>query len=290
MTFTVVGLFDNRSQAQAAAQELAQQGFIRENIDVSNRRIDDVNNISTQVTITESGISDRIGNFFNSLFGDDKQTAGNYASAAGAADAILSIQVDTAERARAAAEILDRHGAIDVDARASRYNHLGGQQNYASPSGLTGASAPNAAIAGGIQGETTIPIIEEQLQVGKQVTERGVARVRSRIIERPVEEHIRLREEHVVIDRRPVDREVTSADLASFQEGEIVLTEHAEIPVVGKQTRVVEEVVIGKQVEEHDQIVRDTVRRTDVEVEQIDEEIDTVVRNRNDLNTRGVSN
>lgn len=286
MTYTVVGLFDNKAQAQAAAQELAQRGFIRENIDVSNRRISDVNNISTQVTITESGISDRIGNFFNSLFGDDKKTAGNYTSAAGDAEAILSIQVDSAERAREAAEILDRHGAIDVDARASRYNQLGGQQNFANPAATTGASQ-NAA---NIQGETTIPIIEEQLHVGKQVTERGVARVRSRIIEKPVEEHIRLREEHVVINRRPVDREVTSADLTSFEEGEIVLTEHAEIPVVGKQTRVVEEVVIGKQVEEHDQIVRDTVRRTDVEVEKIDEEIDTVVRDRNDLNMRGEAN
>ena len=286
MTYTVVGLFENRAQAQAATQELAQRGFIRENIDVSNRRLGDAGNISTQVTITESGISDRIGNFFNSLFGDDKTTAGNFVSAAGDADSILSIQVDTPERAREAAEILDSHGAIDVDARASRFHHLSARQPFIDPAAPVVTPQNNQ----NLQGETTIPVIEEELQVGKQVMERGVARVRSRIIEKPVEEHIRLREEHVVIERRPVDREVSTADLASFQEGEIVLTEHAEIPVVGKQARVVEEVVIGKQIEEHDQIVRETVRRTAVEVEEIDEEVDTVVRDKNDLNVRGVTN
>ena len=39
--------------------------------------------------------------------------------------------------------------------------------------------------------------------------------------------------------------------------------------MVSKEARVVEEVVVGKEVNERTETVRDTVRRTDVEVEQV---------------------
>lgn len=267
MTHTVVGLFDSRSKAGAATVELVQKGFLRENIDVSNRRMSDANNPSTQqITVTETGVGESIGNFFNSLFGSDKKTAGNYTNAANAADAIISVQVESPERAREAAEILDRHGAIDVDGATAQPVQ---QQNFAQPHGTAGTmeATPNMAAN---QGETSIPIIEEQLEVGKQIVERQGARLRSRIIEKPVEANLRLREEHTTINRRPVNRDVTDADLQNFREGEIVITEHAEVPVIGKQARVVEELVIGKEVTEHVETVRETVRRNEVEIEPIE--------------------
>lgn len=267
MTHTVVGLFDDRRKAQSAAQELVQKGFMRDNIDVSNRR---VNSGSTEITVTEPTISDEIGNFFNSLFNNDLKTAKNYSSAAADADAILSIQVDSIERAGQAAEILDRHGAIDVD---GRYELPDNRQNFAN---TPPPNTPN------IQGEMTVPVIEENLQVGKQVIEQNSSRVRSKIIEKPVEAHLRLREEHIVVNRRPVNRPVTQADLAGFKDEEIVLTERAEVPVVGKQARVVEEVIIAKTVSEREQVVRDTVRHTDVEVEGIDSD----TNDHNDFVTR----
>ncbi len=265
MTHTVVGLFDNRTKAQAAAQELIQKGFMRENIDVSNRRISEADPGSTQVTITEPTISDDIKNFFSSLFGNDKTNAKNYTNAAGNADAVLCIQVDSMERARQAVKILDWHGAIDVDGHSSQHNQQNLAGNYP-PAGIPQNTA-------NIQAQTTIPVIEENLQLDKQVVEQGGARIRSRIIEKPVEANLRLREEHVVINRRPVNREATNADLTNFKEEEFVLTEYAEVPVVGKQARVVEEVVIDKNVTEHVETVRETVRRTDVEVEKIDNDV-----------------
>jgi uncharacterized protein (TIGR02271 family) len=116
--------------------------------------------------------------------------------------------------------------------------------------------------------------MEERLNVGKQEVERGGARIRSRIIEKPVEETIRLREEHVVVNRRPVDREYTDADLKNFKPGEMEITEHAEVPVIGKQARVVEEVEVGKNVTEREETIRDTVRATDVNVEKFDKKAD----------------
>ncbi|QMU31587.1 YsnF/AvaK domain-containing protein [Adhaeribacter radiodurans] len=124
------------------------------------------------------------------------------------------------------------------------------------------------------EGTTAIPIIEEELQVGKQVVETGGARLRSRIIEKPVEENIHLREEHVHIERTPVNRPATEADLTNFQEGEIEITEHAEVPIITKEARVVEEISLEKEVEEREETIRDTIRRTDVEIENLDSDVD----------------
>nr|MDQ3321646.1 YsnF/AvaK domain-containing protein [Acidobacteriota bacterium] len=127
-----------------------------------------------------------------------------------------------------------------------------------------------------------IPVIEEELQVGKREVETGGVRVQSRIEEKPVEKQVTLREEHVNVERHPVNREVSNADMANFKEGEIDITTSAEKAVVAKQARVVEEVEIGKTVSEHQETVRDTVRRTDVDVD----EINTTKNRDSDINNR----
>jgi uncharacterized protein (TIGR02271 family) len=116
---------------------------------------------------------------------------------------------------------------------------------------------------------TSIPVIEEELHVGKREVTTGGVRLRSRIIERPVEESIRLREEYVTVERTPVDRLATESDFDTFKEGTVEVIEHAEIPVVSKEARIVEEVSLGKQVEEREEIISDTVRSTQVETEKI---------------------
>jgi uncharacterized protein (TIGR02271 family) len=251
MTHTVVGLFEDRAHAQAAMNELIAAGFIKENIDISNRSFVDG---PDDDAATGEGIGDRIANFFNSLFGDDEDTARSYTNAATDADAILTVQAESDERARVAQDIFDRRGAFDVDERTAR----------------TAGNFQADAARAGTQEKATIPVVEERMNVGKEQVERGGARIRSRIVERPVEENVRLREEHVVVNRRPVDREVTDADMKNFRPGEMEITERAEVPVVGKQARVVEEVEVGKNVTEHNETIRDTVRGTDVDVEKID--------------------
>lgn len=272
MTHTIVGLFEDRSNAQAAMNELVAQGFIKDNIDISNRRFargeGDTDYSETATTGTGEGIGDRIGSFFNSLFGDDETTARNYTNAASDAEAILTVQADSDERARQAQEIMDRNDAIDVNERGAQH----AAQNLAA-----GASTGTAAnrTTGSTKSTTKIPVVEEKLNVGKRQVESGGARIRSRIVERPVEENVRLREEHVVVNRRPVDRNVTEADLKNFQPGQMEITERAEVPVVGKQARVVEEVEVGKNVTEREETIRDTVKATEVKVEEINRDTGT---------------
>src|SRR5687768_8877426 len=119
------------------------------------------------------------------------------------------------------------------------------------------------------RGETAIPVVEEELQVGKREVERGGVRVESRVTETPVEEQVHLREEHVHVERRPVDRPVGDAENL-FREGTLEVSERGEEVVVAKEARVVEEVVVGKEVSERTETVRDTVRRTDVNVEEVE--------------------
>ncbi len=116
-------------------------------------------------------------------------------------------------------------------------------------------------------GETVIPIIEEQLRLGKRAVESGTTQVRTSVSEVPVEESVTLREENVTVERRPVDRAVENAP-AAFKEGTFEVTEMAEVPVISKEARVVEEVVIGKNVTEHQETVSETVKRTEVDVDE----------------------
>ena len=83
-----------------------------------------------------------------------------------------------------------------------------------------------------------------------------------------MEESIRLREENVHVERQPVNRPVSDMDRNAFQDQDIELTERSEVPVVNKEARVVEEVRISKDVTERNETVRDTVRNTEVDIEE----------------------
>lgn len=116
-----------------------------------------------------------------------------------------------------------------------------------------------------------LPVVEEQLEIGKRQVSRGGLRINSQIVEEPVEHSVSLREEKLVVERRPVYRDATEADLADFKEGTFEIHETVEEPVIVKRRRVVEEIVIGREMRERTERISDTVRRTQVRVEQIDE-------------------
>jgi uncharacterized protein (TIGR02271 family) len=122
-------------------------------------------------------------------------------------------------------------------------------------------------------GEAVVPVVEEELAVGKRKINKGGVKVSTKVTETPVEERVHLHEEHVEVHRRPATRAATAKDTA-FREGTLELTETAEEAVVSKRARVVEEVVIKKEGRDKTQAVKDTVRRTDVDVIESDEGFD----------------
>lgn len=78
------------------------------------------------------------------------------------------------------------------------------------------------------------------------MVDQGGVRVFRRIVEIPMEQSVNLREEHVTMERRPVDRAATDTDVA-FGDRTIELTATAEEAVISKNARVVEEVLVGKK-------------------------------------------
>ena len=70
--------------------------------------------------------------------------------------------------------------------------------------------------------------MEEKLIVGKREIQQGGVRAYTRLVEKPVEETVNRRQEHVSVERRPVDRPVDPSELAAFKEGTIEMTERTE--------------------------------------------------------------
>lgn len=139
----------------------------------------------------------------------------------------------------------------------------------------------------GRETDTTIPIIEEEMRIGKREVDRGGVHVEKYEEEMPVEEDINLRKEQINVERRPVDREATPEDFAAFKEGSMDLKETEEEPVVDKRSRVVEEVHIDKDVTEKSEKIRDTLHRTDVDISRTGQDWDQFnTRFRQDFQTR----
>jgi len=189
--------------------------------------------------------------FFRNLFGTDihDEDTRTYSDAMSRGSALVTVHTDEG-RIERAQDVLERYNPIDID-----------RQNQATTG--TAQTLPTDT-----NREQAIPVVEEELKVGKRSVQRGGVRVYSRVIEQPVEEQLSLREEHVRVERRPVDRPATEADFRN-PERVIEMTETVEEPVVSKEARVREEVVIGKEADTRTETIRDTVRRTDVNVEQV---------------------
>jgi uncharacterized protein (TIGR02271 family) len=118
--------------------------------------------------------------------------------------------------------------------------------------------------------EERIPIVQEEMQVGKRQVERGGARVRSYVRETPVSEQVNLREENISVERRPVNEAVSRNELDTsgmLEEREIKMHATGEEAIIGKDARVTEELVVKKTANEHTENIQDTVRQTEVDVD-----------------------
>jgi uncharacterized protein (TIGR02271 family) len=294
MNQTLVGVFDGPTHAQMARDELIQAGFAQSAVHLQQ----DGGGTTTGerhewgMGTTGEHHSGGIGGFFRSLFGfdDNDDDVRVYSEAARRGNCILTVDVDDESELDRAHEIINRHHPIDIDEHAAQWRNEGwsdaaGTSGTATAmrdtgttdmqqdetSALTGSARMGATDIGSSDEVQRVPVVQEELQVGKRTVRSGGLRVYSRLREAPVEEQVQLREEHAHVERRAVDRPATEADFNQLRDSSIEVRETVEEPVVSKQARVVEEVEIGKDVRERTETVRDTVRRTEVEVEQLGE-------------------
>ena len=231
MINNVMGVFESGSVADDVIGDLTQSGFSRGAV---TRYDGNGKNLETQ--LLDAGIAP-----------DDART---YAASVTREGAIVVVQADE-DKTDDAIEIMNRYyTAADRD-----------ETQYAAGDTQAGAAADGA-------GEQRLEVVEEQLQIGKREVERGGVRVRRVVSEHEVEAKVNLRDETIHVERQAVDRSVADTD-DLFSEKTIELTETDEEAVVGKEAYVVEEVVVGKEVENRTETVRETVRRADVEIEEL---------------------
>jgi uncharacterized protein (TIGR02271 family) len=305
MQHTLVAVFDNRSDAQNALDELLASGFTRDNVYVSSTDLTGQNaglstgaaaTDTTPATTRDEGVGASIKHFFTNLFGSDQEEhATRYSNFVTAGQHVLTVTTMSEPEVERAADVIERFGPIDIDERhdlAGNAESLGTsayqpQSSSTQTAGSMQSGTQTGNVAGNLSdstlrtdslqrdtsidqttGKAAIPVVQEEVRVGKRQVERGGVRVFSRVVETPVNETVSLREEHVSVERHPVDQPIP-ADAAAFKDKTIELRETAEEAVVQKSARVVEEVVVGKEVSQRQEQIQDTVRHTEVEVQPL---------------------
>ncbi len=255
---TVISVFDDRTAAQRALESLVTEGFDRDDLHIEQNTAETGTTTTLNSNGTERddrGAASNFGHFFASLFGQDEpRHSGTYSEAVRRGSSVLVVDARDDAQAERAASLLHGLGAINVDERAQEWRASGWKN------GDDDLSTSK---------EGVMDVVQEELQVGKRSLDKGGVRVIQRVSEKPVRELLKLREERVDVERRAVDRPATQDDLTNFKEGTLEVREMAEEAVVAKSARVVEEVRVGKQVQEREQVIEDTLRRKDVEVERI---------------------
>ncbi|CAB3806597.1 YsnF/AvaK domain-containing protein [Pararobbsia alpina] len=294
MTQVIVGVFDSFEEADGAVSRLVQGGLRRDDMEVhandqlgaAGERTVDADKPAASTASEEVGVFGKVERFFSNMFGSDDrpEEVGHYQEAVRRGGALLTVSVTDEAQVAMVRSALHEAGAVDIDERVAQWKSSGysGFDSTARPYTADEVTAERQAFA----------VTRESLDVGKREVDSGGVRVYSRATETPVTETVNLREEHATIERRPVDRVATAADL---KEGSVEIRETAEHAVVAKTAHVVEEVVVGREATEHTETINETLRGTDVEVEHdgrrdsglksVDPELPADARSVNDTST-----
>ena len=295
-TETIIAVYDTPAHAELAIADLEAGGIPTSSIQHYTR--DQYHTETYDPARTETGAKSE--GLWGWLFGEtseehhqDAHHRAAYDQAFQGGSTVVTVVAEQAHADKIVA-ILEQHAPIDIEERASQAPMAGGAgyaqsqsagygdsqvagytaaptAGYATSQHSTGTTAERDLTArqgeaglGTKTGEEVIALSEESLQVGKREIDRGTTRVRRYVVERPVEEQIRLRDERVSVFRRPVTDGTVGA--GAFTDKVVEVRETAEEAVVGKTARVVEEVVVQKGVEERSETIRDTLRREEVEI------------------------
>jgi stress response protein YsnF len=298
----VVAVFATRMEAERARNRLIEIGIPAADIRLGGSDLMD----RTGVAATETVAAPRREGFWDWLFGRDVSEYDRtwYETNLREGHTVVSVLVHNIEERHRVAEILEDFNPLDFDETESRYRGIESPTVTAVETstadtlnrpGMAPGVAPrrdealgspqtweherdvaarDAAIRAGETreqlgaGEQVIPVVKEDIAVGKRVHERRY-RIRTYTVETPVERDVTLRDERVVIERRPVADQTEAARLAAErpQNREYEVIERHEEPVVEKR-RDVEEVVVHKEAQERTERVHDTVRETRVDVDK----------------------
>jgi len=266
---TVSAFFDTQNDAQHAVDRLVEAGIPADSVRL-------VPGYESDTPVTDR--SEQHRGFFASLADffmpdEDRYTYAEGLSRGGYLVVVNDLELAHYERA---VDILDDEGSIDLDEREQSWRSEGWSGYQAGATGYTDLDTADSFsdaqpmsdrnLDTSTTTDETIPVVDERLVVGKRDVNLGRVRVRSYLREEPVSADVNLHEERVTLDRRPVDRPLSDAD-AAFRDRTIEAEAHGEEAVVSKEARVTEEISLRKEGTDRQETVNDTVRKTEVEIE-----------------------
>ena len=247
----IVGLFDDRSDADAVVDKLKSADFSGSDIHTDHHGSAGRSMVDK---LTDHGVPDKHAHYYT----EGVRRGGS----------LVRVATDE-DHYQEALRIMKAHGAVDINKRASYYQK-GGFDRYDEKAPQYTEQETRADRERYDAEKASLPVVEEELQVGKEKVDTGGVRIFTRTTETPVEKDVNLREEHVDVERHKVDRAATQDDLNALKDEDITVRETAERAVVNKEARVTEEVEINKRAEQHTEHVSDTVKKRDVEVEKLE--------------------
>ncbi len=213
----VTAFFDSRSEADAAVERIVAEGTPRTDI----RVVEGAGATATAAPERDKGFFEALGDFF--MPDNDRRS---YAEGLRRGGYLVSLPTTAANRDRVI-DILDDEGTVNMDEReetwrsegwsGSAYDRDNDDDSSRTPASATSGMTDSVAVRGGSgtgyaasndieDHDGTIEVVEENLRVGKRDVNNGRVRVRSYVVEEPVDQDINLRSEHVDVQRRAVDR------------------------------------------------------------------------------------
>jgi uncharacterized protein (TIGR02271 family) len=263
-TRTITAIYDSEAEAREARAQLASCGVDD----------DDVRIVSNTLTATpvgsdrredgEGGLWDSIKDFF---IGDDDRPV--YSEGVRRGGYLLTARVDD-DLSDEAIQVLERTNAVDLDERTEQWRAEGWTTADDADTTLEQTSTMRSSDlrdTGATRDQQTIPVAEERLRVGKREIDKGGVRVRSYVVEEPVREQVTLRSERVQVEQRPASGSTAARGDEMFREQTIEMTERAEEAVVAKDVVVTGEVVVSKTADERTENIEESVRRTEIDVD-----------------------
>jgi hypothetical protein len=131
-------------------------------------------------------------------------------------------------------------------------------------SGATRDGQPEARAAHDANEERVISVGEEVLNVGTRMVPGKTTRIRRVVVQTPVQQDVTLHTTVILERRKPV----RSSGNEVLTEVTVEMSDFNEVPVVSKTVRLVEEVLLRKEVTARTETIRDTVRQDKLEIEQ----------------------
>src|SRR5512135_2307458 len=296
---TVVGVFEDRRQADAAINELRKAGVREDQIGVASRHTEGE---AATTTTGEQGTKWETGAITGALAGAGLGGLVGLGIMAGVIPVIgpviaggtLAVILANAAGGAAIGGLLGALTGAGIPEEEARYYqgefeagrtivtvkadgrydeavtilHRHGAYDMQTAAARTAgtAAAPTARATRAAEGDQTVQVREEELQARKQPVETGAARVRKEVHTEQKTMEVPTQREEVVIERHAPTGQGATSDIKPGEEVRVPVME--EQVTVEKKPVVKEEITVGKRVVQDTERVGGEVRKEDVRVER----------------------